>query len=248
LFKASDPVQLTESETEYVVHCTKLAFQNHIAFEFDCRNTVNDHLLDNVTVSMEPDGENWTLVTKIPCERLAYNQPGETYTVFELPEDPTCVTASFRCTLKFTVRDCDPTTGEPDAEEGFPDEYVLEDVDVTVADHVVAMLKPNFQAFWEELADENHVENTYALSSMKTLQEAVKNLLVFMGLGVCERSDKVGDGKTSHTLLLAGMYRGGVDAAARAKLALTPDGAVNMNLAVRSTDPVVSQIIADAIS
>lgn len=35
------------------------------------------------------------------------------------------VTASFRCTLKFTVRDCDPATGEPDAEEGFPDEYVV---------------------------------------------------------------------------------------------------------------------------
>lgn len=33
LFKASEPVQLTESETEYVVHCTKLAFQNHIVFK-----------------------------------------------------------------------------------------------------------------------------------------------------------------------------------------------------------------------
>lgn len=50
---------------------------------------MNDHLLDNVTVTMEPDGENWTLVGQIPCPRLAYNQLGETYTIYELPEDPT---------------------------------------------------------------------------------------------------------------------------------------------------------------
>ena len=30
--------------------------------------------------------------------------------------------------LKFVVKDCDPTTGEPDSDDGYPDEYVLEDL------------------------------------------------------------------------------------------------------------------------
>ena len=28
-------------------------------------------------------------------------------------------------TLKFVVKDCDPNTGEPDDEVGYPDEYVV---------------------------------------------------------------------------------------------------------------------------
>jgi len=35
------------------------------------------------------------------------------------------VTASFSCTLKFIVKDCDPATGEPDDDEGYDDEYVV---------------------------------------------------------------------------------------------------------------------------
>ena len=46
------------------------------------------------------------------------------------------VSASFSCTLKFVVKDCDPTTGEADDDEGYEDEYVLEDLDLSVADHV----------------------------------------------------------------------------------------------------------------
>lgn len=77
--------------------------------------------------------------------------------------------------------------------------------------------------------------------------DAVKNLQQYLGLGVCERSDKVPDGKASHALLLSGIYRGGVQVAARAKLALSADGAVNMNLSVRSTDATVTEIVASAV-
>ena len=35
------------------------------------------------------------------------------------------VSASFSCTLKFVVKDCDPNTGEPDDDEGYEDEYVV---------------------------------------------------------------------------------------------------------------------------
>lgn len=79
------------------------------------------------------------------------------------------MTGTFSCTLKFIVKDCDPNTGEPD-DEGYEDEYVLEDVEVTVADHVQRVMKPNFSASWEEVGPENELEDTYALSTMKTLE------------------------------------------------------------------------------
>lgn len=35
------------------------------------------------------------------------------------------VSGTFLNTLKFNVKDCDPTTGEPDTDQGFADEYVV---------------------------------------------------------------------------------------------------------------------------
>lgn len=66
-----------------------------------------------------------------------------------------------------------------------------------------------------------------------------------MGLQPCERSDKVPEGKNSHTLFLAGIFRGGHDVLVRTKLAMTDDG-INMQLTCRSTDPHVAEIFATA--
>jgi hypothetical protein len=77
--------------------------------------------------------------------------------------------------------------------------------------------------------------------------EAIKNIIQYLGLQPCERSDKVPEGKSSHTLFLAGVYRGGHDALVRAKLALDSSAGVTMQLTVRSTDPSVSEVLASAI-
>ena len=87
----------------------------------------------------------------------------------------------------------------------YADEYVLEDLDVSVADFVQRAMKGNFSAAWDELGPTNELEFTYALSSMKSLEEAVKNIIQYLGLQPCERSDKVPEGKSSHALLLSGI-------------------------------------------
>ena len=48
--------------------------------------------------------------------------------------------------------------------------FQLEDIEVTVADHVQKVMKPNFAASWDEVGEENELEDTYALSTMKTLE------------------------------------------------------------------------------
>lgn len=246
LFKSSEISALTESEVEYVVGCVKHIFPERVVLQFDCRNTLNDQLLENVSVMVEPDNDNWKVKSYVPIPKLAFNQPASAYALLE-PIDSSAVVGSFSCTMKYLVKDCDPVTGEPDTDEGYNDEYVLEDIEINVADYVQRTLKTNFQAFWTELGDANHVEDTYALSTISSLEDAVKKLQQYLGLGVCERSDRIGEGKASHTLLMSGVFRAGFDVAARAKLALTPDGVVNLNLSVRSTDPTVSELIASAI-
>ena len=53
IIKSSLPVELTESETEYVVQCVKHIFKHHIVFQFDCINTLNDQILEDVRISLQ---------------------------------------------------------------------------------------------------------------------------------------------------------------------------------------------------
>uniref|UniRef100_A0A8D0Q122 Coatomer subunit gamma n=1 Tax=Sus scrofa TaxID=9823 RepID=A0A8D0Q122_PIG len=224
LFKSSpEPVALTESETEYVIRCTKHTFTNHMVFQFDCTNTLNDQTLENVTVQMEPT-EAYEVLCYVPARSLPYNQPGTCYTLVALPkEDPTAVACTFSCMMKFTVKDCDPTTGETD-DEGYEDEYVLEDLEVTIADHIQKVMKLNFEAAWDE---------------------AVGNIVKFLGMHPCERSDKVPDNKNTHTLLLAGVFRGGHDILVRSRLLLLDT--VTMQVTARSSEELPVDIVLASV-
>lgn len=51
--------------------------------------------------------------------------------------------------MKFVVKDCDPTTGLPDSEEGYDDEYMLEDFEITVADQIQKTKLNNFVVAWD---------------------------------------------------------------------------------------------------
>ncbi|XP_042231266.1 LOW QUALITY PROTEIN: coatomer subunit gamma-2-like [Homarus americanus] len=243
LFKSSVPLELTEAETEYMVRCIKHTFQNHIVLQFDCTNTLNDQLLERVSVVVEGDG--WDVEVSLPCPSLPYSQLGSCYALLPIPEDIMATTGTLSATLKFKVRDCDPVTGEPDTDEGYEDDYTLEDVEITVVDHVQRAARSNFAAGWEELGATNELEDTFALSAMSTLEEAVTQITQFLGMHPCDRSDRIPEGKSAHTLYLAGTYRGGHEVLVRAKLALA-DG-VTMQLTVRSDNPEVSEVIASAV-
>jgi hypothetical protein len=84
--------------------------------------------------------------------------------------------------------------------------FQLEDVEIALADQVQRVSRANFAAAWEEAgtAGAHELEDTFSLSSMRTLDEAVRSIIQFLGMQPCERSDRVPEGKSSHTLYLAG--------------------------------------------
>ncbi|XP_019873559.1 coatomer subunit gamma [Aethina tumida] len=246
LFKTSEVVELTESETEYFVRCLKHCFSRHVVLQFDCLNTLSDQLLEQVRIQVDPS-EGYRVVQEFPCAKLPYNETGTAYVVVEFPEDDLVGSVgTFGAVMKFIVKDCDPATGLPDTDEGYDDEYMLEDLEITLGDQIQKVNKANWQVSWEE-AEKSYEEreDTYSLSTFNSLEEAVKNIVQYLGLQPCERSDKVQEGKTTHTLLLSGVYRGGHEVLVRAKLALS-DG-VTMQLTVRSPEGDVADLITSTV-
>lgn len=78
---------------------------------------------------------------------------------------------------------------------------------MTLGDQIQKVTKANFGAAWEEAgASYSQLVDTYSLSNMGTLEEAVKNVISFLGMQPVERSDRIPEGKSSHTLLLAGWF------------------------------------------
>uniref|UniRef100_A0A914YH92 Coatomer subunit gamma n=2 Tax=Panagrolaimus TaxID=55784 RepID=A0A914YH92_9BILA len=181
----------------------------------------------------------------IPLPQLPYSQLGTTYAILK----DESLTATFGATLKFKVVDVDPTTGEPESDEFYDDSYVLEEVEIQLGDHIQGLIKANFSSAWETAGEENEVEETYSLSTYDGLQDAVQGLLKFLSMSPCEHSEKVAEGKSSHTLLLSGKFRSGQDVVAKVRLALDPsDNSVTMNIIVRGEDKDISEVIANAIS
>ena len=86
---------------------------------------MNDQLLEKVTVQMDGSAEGFEVVHYTPCPVIKCNDMGTAYTLVKLPADSSAVTGTLSCTLKYTVKDCDPTTGVPDDEEGYADEFTV---------------------------------------------------------------------------------------------------------------------------
>jgi len=240
LFKSSDVIKLTEAETEYICTCVKHVFAEHIVFQFNLTNTLSDQVLEKVKVVLTEFEEDDCII--IPAPALKYNEQSVAYTAIALDTSETEQT--FACNLDFVVKDCDPETGEVDDGE-YPDTYALEDIDVSISDMMLAIEKPNFGAACEELAGAAESEDTYDLSSMDDIEDAIAKIIPLFGMKPCEKSDKVKSGKNTHSLYLSGVYAGGHTVLARARLAF--DAGVTLQLAVRSEDEDTCELIQSAV-
>lgn len=243
LFKSSRPASLTESETEYKVEYVKHMFENHCVLQFNMLNTLNDQILENVRVLVAPDELDADDCIFVPAKEMKYDQPTVAYTAFEIDaSDPSAV---LEIKLDFVVKDCDPDTGEVD-EEGYADTYALDDVEISIADYMMPVDKPNFAAAWKELDDApGTVEETFELPSLEDIEDAVSKITGLLGMRPCEKSDRVKAGKNTHVLYLAGVYVGGVNALVRARLAF--DEHVTLKLAVRSESEELATLICATV-
>jgi coatomer protein complex subunit gamma len=250
--KTAPAVELTEAETEYAVSCVKHVFARHVVFQFRCANTIEEQVLEDVSVGMELiEGEDGAFeeADTVTLPRMPLNQAGSTFVAFAMPDPAARVAAKFACVLRFTSKEVDPSSGEPE-EDGYEDEYTLEDVDVSTLDLIKPSGTANFRKQWDESPEENERSDDYGLGTRESLEEAVDAVTQILGMAPCEGSEAVPPNARSHATLLSGTFVGDVRVLVRLNLGIDTNQNVAMKLTVRSSDPAVSdlihQIIADA--
>ena len=172
LLKSSAPVELSESETEYAVTAVKHVFKEHIVIQYDVKNTLPDTILEDVSVIATPEDEDESLQFDfvVPAPKLPTNEPGVVYVAFKkVGGEHSFPVTSFTNNLKFTTKEIDPTTGEPE-ETGYEDEYQVEDLELTGSDYVIPAFAGSFDHIWEQTgANGEEAVETLQLSNMKGL-------------------------------------------------------------------------------
>lgn len=171
LLKSSSVVELTESETEYVVSAVKHIFKDHVVLQYDIKNTLPDTVLEDVTVVTSPSEDDETLEEDftVPCPKLTTSEPGIVYVAFKKVSDDSFPITSFTNSLKFTSKEIDPTTGEPE-ESGYEDEYQVEDLELTGSDYVIPNFAGSFDHIWEQTgANGEEASETFQLSNIKSI-------------------------------------------------------------------------------
>ncbi|KAL4437499.1 hypothetical protein ABPG77_003480 [Micractinium sp. CCAP 211/92] len=242
VFKTCAPVQLTEEETEYKVVCVRHVLEGHIVFQFNCTNTVKEQVLEDVSVTVDlADAEEFSEELVLPLAEMPHEGAGQTYVVLARPPGSMAL-GRFVNILRFRVKEIDPSTGEAE-EEGYEDEYQLEDTEVAAADYIKPAFTPNFRAGWDALPEESEMVDDYGIGQRDSLQDAVEAVGRILGMQACEGTDAVPPNARSHTLLLSGTVVGDVQVLVRLAFGIDVQRNVAMKLAVRSESPEVSEAI-----
>ncbi|OJJ03541.1 hypothetical protein ASPVEDRAFT_63204 [Aspergillus versicolor CBS 583.65] len=249
LLKSSVPVELSESETEYVVTAVKHIFKEHIVLQYDIKNTLPDTVLEDVTVVATPSEED-VLEEEfiVPAPKLNANEPGVVYVTFKKLEGEQSVpVVSFTNNLKFTSKEIDPTTGDPE-DSGYEDEYQVNDLELAGSDYVIPTFAGSFDHVWEQTgANGEEVSETLQLSNLKGITDATEQLISALSLQPLEGTD-VALSNSTHTLKLFGKTVLGGRVAALIKMAYSSKTGVTTKLTVRAEEEGVAAAVIASLA
>eukprot|EP00549_Striatella_unipunctata_P007387 CAMPEP_0118712864 /NCGR_PEP_ID=MMETSP0800-20121206/25123_1 /TAXON_ID=210618 ORGANISM="Striatella unipunctata, Strain CCMP2910" /NCGR_SAMPLE_ID=MMETSP0800 /ASSEMBLY_ACC=CAM_ASM_000638 /LENGTH=810 /DNA_ID=CAMNT_0006618103 /DNA_START=348 /DNA_END=2780 /DNA_ORIENTATION=- len=248
VFRTSQPVALTESETEYVVTCIKHIYEEQLVLQFTVQNTIETQCLKNVTVAIDDsDSELFDVSGEIAAESIAYGETKNCFTVLQRNMDSSLMPGVFACELHFSLVEVDPVSGEEEG-EGFDEEYPTDDLEITTADFMAKVSVPDFRKAWETIGNSNEVLEKFALQ-FKKLEEAIAAVMNFLGMQPCDGTGviKPNSGGKPHMLHLSGVFVGGKSVLARSQIAMQGDSGVILKIAVRSEDETISRLVADCI-
>jgi len=250
VLKSSSIVELTESETEYVVSAVKHLFKEHLVLQFDIKNTLTDYVLADVSMlctATSSDEETSSLEEDfiLPVPVLKSDEPGTVYVSFTRPTEGFAV-ESFTNLLKFTMKEIDPTTSEPE-EQGYEDEYQVGDLDLTGSDYVLPAFAGNFDNIWGSLDGVEEAEETFQLANAKGIADAVEMLVKTLGMQPLEGTE-VALSTSTHALKLYGKSVGGGKVAGLVRMAFSAKSGVTVKVVVRSEEEGLAVLVIGAVA
>ena len=267
VLKSSPVVELTEAETEYVVKVIKHIFKEHVVLQYEITNTLDSVVLENVSVVAAPaDEEDLEEVFIIPADKLTQNEPGKVYVAFKkINGEGSLPITTFSNSLKFTSKEIDPTTNEPE-ETGYDDEYEVAELDLAGSDYVIPTFAGNFAHIWEQVgASGEEAEETLQLSSLKSIAgmyrirmtfviptyshsaDATEQLAKTLSLQPLEGTD-VPVNQTTHTLKLLGKTVNGGRVIANIRMAYSSKSGVTTKVTVRAEEENVAALVVASIA
>lgn len=151
--------------------------------------------------------------------------------------------------LKFRVVEVDPASGEAEGDQdGFSEEYPLEDIEISTADFIAKADIGDFRKVWDSLDKDQEVIQSFSFPS-KNIQEAIANLVRCLGMQPEDEIDAIDHNKNgaSHLLHLSGLYPGNLCILARAHLQFDDNSACILKIVMRSPRREVSQLMCACI-
>ncbi|KAL2269442.1 hypothetical protein VTJ83DRAFT_1626 [Remersonia thermophila] len=249
VLKSSPLVELTEAETEYVVGVVKHIFKEHVVLQYEIKNTLPATVLENVSVVATPSEEDeLEEVFIVQAEKLETDVPGKVYVAFrKVNGEGSLPVSTFSNVLKFTSKEIDPTTNEPE-ESGYDDEYEVSDFDLSGSDYVIPTFASNFAHVWEQVgAQGEEAEETLQLSGVKSIAEATEQLAKALSLQPLEGTD-VPVNQTTHTLKLLGKTVNGGRVVANVRMAYSSKTGVATKITVRSEEEGVAALVVASLA
>lgn len=251
LLKSSSEIELTESETEYVVSVVKHIFKDHLVLQFNVKNTLSDTLLEDVSMISTPSDEEEVQLEEdfiIPVPKLAQDEVGTIWVSFKRTSEEGYPTGSITNVLKFTSKEIDPASGEPE-ESGYEDEYQVEDLEILPGDYLVPAFAGSWDNVWEQVgAAGEEATESYALGTdVKGIQEAVELLCKQLYLQPLDGSD-VAVNSTTHNLKLFGKTISGGRVVAHIRMAYSSKNGVALKATVRAEEEGVAQMVVGGIA
>ena len=273
----SRPVELTESETEYPVSVLKHIFKDHLVLQYEIKNNVAETVLENLSIIATPseDDEEQPLEEDftIPVTKLTPDQPGTIFVAFKKDPEINYPITSFTNVLKFTSKEVDPTTGEPEA-NGYDDEYPVEDLELVGSDYVSPAFAGSFDHAWETTgANGEEASETLQLSGTKSIAgsfsspsfpspvsqssisfnkfirhtDATEQLTTALSLQPLDGTD-IPLSTSTHTLKLYGKTLTGGKVAALVKMAYSAKSGVTTKITVRSEEEGVAALLVGSVA
>ncbi|KIJ22182.1 hypothetical protein PAXINDRAFT_178275 [Paxillus involutus ATCC 200175] len=216
--------------------------------EFNVSNTLPDTVLEQVSVIMQPQTESaLTEDFIIPVPSLtASTSPSIIYVSFTRDSPEEYATASFQCALKFISKELDPSTGEPE-EEGYEDEYQLEEVELTAGGDYIIPSYSSFSSEWDRLRSGASATETFSLIAMESIKAACDSIIEILNM------EPLGGTETPtspsvHTLHLSGLVTGGGGKVlVRCRMTFSKGQGVTLELGVRAEQENACALVVSAV-
>lgn len=245
---STEPVMLTEADSEYVVSCVKHVYSTHLVLQFRIQNTMDGQAMVGAVPEADVDEVDLEAKFAIPAPDINGGSTGCSYLVFGKDEGAMPL-GPVHLAFKFAVRDVNET--ECDGSE----EYPLEDLELNVCDYIQPQVFSDVASFtrqWDAMAqgDEPAAEasNTYELPGAKNLTNAMGTILDFYGMALAgPKPDKITT--ASHVLHLSGlvMLNEPVLIMAQAKVFVTQTNTIALTLTMRGGSEELDEFLISSL-